>query len=107
MKKILYGAIDGLKVIAALGVVMVHMSTNNNYTLGSEQIVENVTRLFTNIIFLFITLSSFGMCCGYYEKIMNNEIKINEFYSKRYKKILPFFSLLVIIDFIMAPSKAT
>lgn len=107
MKKTLYGAIDGLKAIAAIGVVMIHMLSNNNYMLGSRQMVENVTLLFINLIFLFMVLSAFGMCCGYYEKVMNSEIVISKFYSKRYKKILPFFSLLVIIDFIMAPSKAT
>ena len=35
-------------------------------------------------------ISAFGMCCGYYNKIENNEISVNEFYKKRFQKILPF-----------------
>lgn len=38
------------------------------------------------------------MCCGYYERIKNNEITLNSFYGKRYRRILPFFSLLVLMD---------
>ncbi|MCD8080050.1 MAG: acyltransferase family protein [Bacteroides sp.] len=47
---------------------------------------------------LFYILSGFSMCCGYYEKIKNNQISLNKFYSRRYEKILPFFTLLVLID---------
>lgn len=38
------------------------------------------------------------MCCGYYEKIKNNQISLYKFYSRRYVKILPFFTLLVLMD---------
>ncbi len=38
------------------------------------------------------------MCCGYYEKIKSQKINLNDFYSKRYMKILPFFALLVLMD---------
>ena len=38
------------------------------------------------------------MCCGYYEKFKNQKISVNEFYNKRYLKILPFFALLVLLD---------
>ena len=44
------------------------------------------------------------MCCGYYEKILKNEITLEKFYVKRFKKILPFFALLVFVDLIMSPS---
>lgn len=38
------------------------------------------------------------MCCGYYERIKNNGITLNNFYRKRYRRVLPFFSLLVLMD---------
>jgi len=47
---------------------------------------------------LFFILSGFSMCCGYYEKIKNNQISLYKFYSRRYVKILPFFTLLVLMD---------
>ena len=31
MEKKHYGAIDGLRAIAAIGIVMMHMGANNNY----------------------------------------------------------------------------
>ena len=47
---------------------------------------------------LFFILSGFSMCCGYYERIKNNEISLDKFYIRRYERILPFFALLVLID---------
>ena len=41
------------------------------------------------------------MFCGYYEKFKSGEINLNTFYTKRYKKILPFFITLIVIDVIM------
>jgi len=45
-------------------------------------------------------ISAFGMCCGYYEKIKNNKISPKEFYSKRIKRILPFFIVVTLIEII-------
>lgn len=42
-----------------------------------------------------MTVSAFGMCCGYYEKIINNKISFSDIYGKRFKKILPFFCVLL------------
>jgi len=52
-----------------------------------------------------MVISGFSMCCGYYDKILSNDASIIEFYSKRYSKVLPFFSLLCFMDFIISPSK--
>jgi len=43
-------------------------------------------------------ISGFGMFCGYYEKFKSGTVDLNSFYTKRYKKILPFFSTLILID---------
>lgn len=51
-----------------------------------------------------MTVSAFGMCCGYYHKMLNNQINLSDFYTKRFKKILPFFALLVLIDVLLSPS---
>ena len=50
------------------------------------------------LIYLFMIISGFSLCCGYYEKILYQSISIVEFYKRRYKKILPFFVLLVLMD---------
>ena len=54
---------------------------------------------------LFMMVSGFGMCCGYYQKIIDQKISVEDFYKKRYIKIWPYFALLCALDFIMSPSK--
>lgn len=103
MKKDHYGAIDGLRTIACIGIVLMHIRANNIYNI-SGFVYEFVIPSFTNFVFLFMTVSAFGMCCGYYERIINNKISFGTFYGKRFKKILPFFGLLVLLDIVMSPS---
>ena len=98
-----YGAIDGLRMIACIGIIMMHMGTNNSYEI-TGYIYQTIIPSFTNFVFLFMAVSAFGMCCGYYEKIMNNSISFSDFYGKRLKKIFPFFAVLVVLDVLLAPS---
>ena len=101
-----YGAIDGLRMIAAFGIAMMHIQANSNYEI-SGYIYNTVIPSFTNFVFLFMTVSAFGMCCGYYDKILKGRVDFSEFYGKRFKKILPFFGTLVLLDIIMSPSVAS
>lgn len=100
MKKKRYDAIDGLRTIACVGIVMMHILTNNDYEL-SGYFFEKVILSFTDFVFLFMTISAFGMCCGYFEKILSGDIDLTDFYKKRYIRILPFFTILVLLDVIM------
>ena len=59
---------------------------------------------FTHFTLLFMVISAFGMCNGYYGKIMENKIPLSLFYKKRFMKILPFFALLVLMDIAISPS---
>ena len=97
------GAIDGLRGYSAICIVMMHVLTNGEYTM-SGFIFNTLIPSFADLVFLFMSISSFSMCCGYYEKITNRTISIVGFYSKRYKKILPFFAVLCVMDFIVSPS---
>lgn len=106
MEKRHYGAIDGLRVIAAFGIVMMHIHANSNYEIQGYM-YNTIIPSFTNFVFLFMAVSAFGMCCGYYEKILSNQISFSDFYGKRFKKILPFFGILVLLDIIMSPSVAS
>lgn len=104
MEKKRCGAIDGLRTIAAIGIVMMHVKANNQYEI-SGFFYDTVIGSFTNFVFLFMTVSAFGMCCGYYERVMNNQISVSDFYGKRFKKIWPFFGVLVLLDVMTSPSK--
>ena len=99
-----YEGIDGLKAYAIIGIALMHVLSNGKYELGGfvfGRLIPN----FTNLVFLFMMVSGFGMCCGYYQKIIDRKISMEEFYSKRYIKIWPYFALLCALDFMISPSK--
>lgn len=101
-----YEAIDGLRAFSAIGIVLMHVLANREYQLKGfvfEQFIPSLT----NLVFLFMIISAFSMCCGYYQKIVDRKIAIEQFYKKRYIKIWPFFALLCVLDLIMAPSLAS
>lgn len=98
-----YGAIDGLRTIACICIVMMHIKANNNYVI-SGFVYDSMISSFTDFVFLFMVVSAFGMCCGYYERILNGTVSLEDFYRKRYMKILPFFAVLVLIDIVMSRS---
>lgn len=93
-------------MIAAFGIVMMHIRANSNYEI-TGYVYNTIIPSFTNFVFLFMTVSAFGMCCGYYDKILKGRVDFTEFYGKRFKKILPFFGTLVLLDIIMSPSVAS
>lgn len=99
-----YDAINGLRAYSSIGIVLMHVLTNGKYAL-SGFIFEDLIFSFTDLVFLFMAVSGFSLCCGYFLKIVNNQIPVNEFYSKRYAKIWPFFTLLCILDLVISPSK--
>ena len=103
MEKKRYGAIDGLRTIACIGIVLMHILTNGSYELSGFA-YDKVIHSFTDFVFLFMMISAFGMCCGYYERMLKGKISISDFYAKRYKKILPFFAVLVLLDILVSPS---
>ena len=99
-----YEGIDGLKAYAIIGIALMHVLANGEYGIGGF-VFERLIPSFTNLVFLFMMVSGFGMCCGYYQKIIDQKISIEDFYKKRYIKIWPYFALLCALDFIMSPSK--
>ncbi len=94
-----YDSINGLRTFCAIGIMLMHIRANMQLEINGC-LYNTIIPFFTNFVFLFMMISGFGMCCGYYDKIKNNKISPNEFYKKRYKKILPFFTVLVIIEII-------
>ena len=99
-----YEGIDGLKAYAIIGIALMHILANGEYGIGGF-VFERLIPSFTNLVFLFMMVSGFGMCCGYYQKIVNQKISVEDFYKKRYIKIWPYFALLCALDFVISPSK--
>ena len=88
-----YSAMDGLRAFSAIGIVIMHVLANGGYEINSY-ITSKIIPSFADLVFLFMIISGFSMCCGYYDRIINNTVSIDEFYGRRYKKVLPFFALL-------------
>ena len=99
-----YEGIDGLKAYAIIGIALMHVLANGEYGIGGFAF-ERLIPSFTNLVFLFMMVSGFGMCCGYYQKIVDQKISVEDFYKKRYIKIWPYFALLCALDFVISPSK--
>ena len=98
-----YNGLDGVRALSAIGVAMMHIMLCGEYNLGfiGDKFIANLGEL----VYLFMIISAFSLCCGYYEKIMGKKITPTEFYGKRIKKILPFFALLSVLDFVSSPGK--
>lgn len=117
-----YDSFNGLRACAALGILLMHYLAN----IGSETseslrcsgiLYSEIIPFFTSFVYMFFIVSSFSMCCGYYESFnvvkcncgTNKSVRMSRFntegfYSKRYMRIWPFFALLVLLDFLLNPS---
>lgn len=99
-----YEALDGVRAIAAIGIVMMHVLANLTSKPDMGYVTETVIPYFTNFTLMFMMVSGFSMCCGYYERVKRGEMSPNDFYGKRYKRLLPFFALMVVLDVVVEPS---
>lgn len=104
IKKEHFGSLDGLRAYAALGIVLMHVLANIKVKPSINYLTEHLIPFFTNFTLLFMMISGFSLCCGYYQKIKDGTITPNNFYRKRYLRILPFFAILCFLDFAMSPS---
>lgn len=99
-----YGSLDGLRAYAALGIILMHVLANINVKPSENYLTESIIPFFTDFTLLFMVVSGFSLCCGYYTRIKGGTITPNAFYRKRYLRILPFFALLCLIDLAFEPN---
>lgn len=95
-----YDNLDGLRALSCIAIIAMHIKANTDYQIDSW-IFQSIIGAWGHLVALFLMISGFGMFCGYYEKFKSGSIDLNSFYTKRYKKILPFFITLIFIDVIM------
>lgn len=93
-----YGSLDGMRACAAIGIVMMHVLTNIEIKPTANYLTQTVIPFFTNFVFLFMMISAFCVSCGYYERIKTKQITPEVFFKKRYKRVLPFFAIMVLVD---------
>lgn len=95
-----YDNLDGLRAISCIAIIAMHIKANADYQVNSW-LYRDVVGAWGHLVALFLMISGFGMFCGYYERFKSGEVNLNNFYTKRYKKILPFFVTLIVIDVII------
>ena len=102
-----YSSLDGLRAYAAIGIVLMHVMANIAIKPSDNIVKSAVIPWFTNFTLLFMLVSAFSMCCGYYERVKSGAITPAKFYAKRYHRTWPFFAMMVCISFVMEPSWST
>lgn len=90
-----YRNIDALRTFGCLAIIAWHVKANTNFNGGYWQ---KIIPSFDYLVYLFMIISGFGMCNGYYQKLRNGTYDLNTFYSKRYKRTVPFFALLLFLN---------
>ena len=88
-----FNNLDGLRAISCLAIILYHVKKWTAMPL--DGIGGRIVSTFTQFVPLFLILSGFGMFCGYYELIKNNQISLNDFYKKRYKKLFPYMTFVL------------
>ena len=84
-----------------------HVQANLAIKPSVNTLTSEVIPWFTNFTLLFMIISAFSMCCGYYERVKTGAITPAKFYAKRYHRTWPFFAMMVLISFVMEPSWST
>lgn len=79
MKNEHFGAIDGLRTIACIGIVLMHVAANNAYSI-SGFIYESMIPSFTNFVFLFMRYpllesETYIFKLGHYLKSQGHEVR--------------------------------
>lgn len=93
-----FSSLDGLRSLACLGIVVMHIQENLPMQSTRIPVVSDVIGVAGDFVLLFMMISAFSLCCGYLQNFQEGKISLEKFYTKRYKRILPFFALLTIID---------
>ena len=97
-----YLNLNGLRAYSAIAIVIMHVYANMGFKY--EGLLDSIICSFAELTLLFFIISSFSLCCGYYDKFKSGNIDIDKFYSRRFSRILPFFALMTAIDLIASPS---
>ena len=102
-----YHSLDGLRAYAAIGIVLMHVQATVPVMPRGGFVFDKFIPSLTHFVYLFIIISAFSLCCGYYDRFKTGAITPNDFYIRRYKRLLPFFALLVFLDLVVphAPNK--
>ena len=61
-----YENLDGVRTICCLAIIAMHIDANTSYEALGGYVGEVIILSWTQLVYLFLLISGFGMCCGYY-----------------------------------------
>lgn len=102
-ERLRYEGLDGLRAYSSIGILIMHVLANGMYC-DPIITVSAIIRQFAKLVFLFMIISAFSMCCGYYDRILDSKIDIRSFYKNRFARIWPVFAVLCLLDMVISPS---
>ena len=101
-----YSGIDGLRTIGCLGIIAMHIQANTSYEINGY-FYNTIVPSFTQYVYLFMIISAFGICCGYYQTVKNGNFDVNAFYKRRYGKLWLFFILAILIEILVDHTRSS
>lgn len=84
-----YEKLDGLHAYVCIGDLMMHVRVNTDYEVGGF-VFDRLIPSFIDFVFRFMIISGISVCCGYFDKNVNHQIALEQFYIKRFQKSWPF-----------------
>lgn len=85
-----FEGLQGLRGLAALGIIAYHMYVLEGYT-GTNSILDKTVGMGGLFVQLFFMLSSFSLMCGYAEAFWTGTLDYENFYKRRFAKLAPTF----------------
>lgn len=95
-----YSSLDGIRAYAAIGIVLMHILANISVKPSENYCTQTLIPFFTDFTLLFMLVSAFSMCCGYYQRIKEGSISPNSFYKKRYIENIAIFRIFMFVRFL-------
>ncbi len=83
-----------------------HVKASSDYAIHGF-LYDKVIGKFGTLTLLFMIVSAFSMCCGYYEKMKRGLVTPEKFYVRRFKRILPYFAILCTLEAIYSHTLAS
>ena len=104
MKRI--NTLDGVRALLAISITLVHVLKNTPPSIGAEdyQGIFHYIAHGENAVKVFFMISAFSLCCGYFEKFKMGKISVNDFYKRRYSRIMPFWFIICSLGLLAEPS---
>lgn len=106
MKQARYSGIDALRTVGCILIAMMHIAANSHYEIGGF-FYKTMLPSFADFVYLFLIVSAFGMCCGYFDSLSSGQFDTEGFYKRRFGKTWLFFALLVLLDIAMQRTPAS